>query len=62
MKGSFKLKRYFKLIIKVIGRKISFFGFNYKCNICGSTVRKMLPGGHKHEIFKTNLIVVAGYR
>ena len=48
--------------IKIIIKKIIYFGFKYKCNICNSSVRCMLPGGIKHEFFERNIVSEAGYR
>ena len=48
--------------IRHIYRKIIYYGNKHKCNICGSKVKKIIPGGIKHEIFEKNKIVEAGYR
>ena len=56
-----KLEKILKLIKRII-KKTLYYGKKYHCNICESDVRIMKPYGIKHEIFKKNSIVLAGYR
>lgn len=43
-------------------KKLNCFGLKYHCNICGSWVSDMKPGGGKFEFFRKNEVIGAGYR
>jgi len=49
-----KLRRYIN--------KIRFFGFRYKCPICGSNLRKLNPYGLRFPVLSEKNVIGGGYR
>tara|TARA_B100001248_G_scaffold255657_1_gene235678 strand:- start:4858 stop:5589 length:732 start_codon:yes stop_codon:yes gene_type:complete len=43
-------------------KKIYFFGYKYKCNVCNKSFRKFKVGGLKNKIFTDLSIIGGGYR
>jgi SAM-dependent methyltransferase len=42
-------------------RRMAYFGAFFQCPVCGSSVRKLLPGGHDFPVLRDLEIVGAGY-
>lgn len=51
-----------KMSLKKLGRKISNFGFKYKCPMCNSHTRKMLPFGYDFPALREKNVIGGGYR
>lgn len=48
-------------ILKVF-RCLFWRGYQFKCPLCGNTLRKFLPGGFLHPVLKEKKIIGGGYR
>ena len=54
----YRIKENFKRSI----RKIRDFGFTYKCPMCNSSIKKMLPFGYDFPVLKEKSVIGGGYR
>ena len=48
--------------IRVFWKKIYFFGFSYKCPLCKSRLRKLLPDGFDFPVLREKRVIGGGYR
>ena len=48
--------------LRKINRKILNYGFNYKCPVCGSRLRKFLPFGYNFPVLTQENVIGAGCR